>query len=49
LVNYLLSKDACCPLTSGLVRPIRVRVPEGTIINPTPGASCSVRYVTASA
>lgn len=47
LVSYIRSVDAACPLNAGIVRPIRVRVPRGTLLNPEPYASCSVRYVTA--
>lgn len=47
LVSYIRSRDPACPLNSGIVRPIRVTVPKGTLLNPHPGASCSVRYVTA--
>lgn len=47
LVSYIRSVDPACPLNSGIVRPIRVRVPRGTLLNPEPYASCSVRYVTA--
>lgn len=47
LVSYVRSRDPHCPLNAGIVRPIRVRVPRGTLLNPEPYASCSVRYVTA--
>jgi N-methylhydantoinase B len=47
LVSYIRSRDPSCPLNSGIVRPIRVEVPRGTLLNPEPGASCSVRFVTA--
>lgn len=47
LVSYVRSRDAACPLNAGIVRPVKVRVPRGTLLNPEPGASCSVRYVTA--
>jgi N-methylhydantoinase B len=47
LVSYIRSRDPTCPLNSGVVRPVTVRVPKGTLLNPHPGASCSVRYVTA--
>lgn len=47
LVSYIRSRDPFCPLNAGIVRPVRVRVPRGTLLNPEPYASCSVRYVTA--
>lgn len=47
LVTYIRSRDPACPLNSGMVRPISVNVPRGTLLNPEPGASCSVRFVTA--
>lgn len=47
LVTFIRSRDAGCPLNSGIVRPMSVTVPRGTLLNPEPGASCSVRFVTA--
>lgn len=47
LVTYIRSRDPTCPLNSGMVRPIQVTVPRGSLLNPEPGASCSVRFVTA--
>lgn len=47
LVAYIRSRDPACPLNSGMVRAVEVYVPKGTLLNPEPGASCSVRFVTA--
>jgi N-methylhydantoinase B len=46
LINFMLSEDPHIPLTGGIVRPMRIVAPEGTLINPTFPAAVGVRYAT---
>ena len=46
LLNYFRSIDPDVPYNSGLVRPIELRIPRGTLLNPEPGAACGVRAAT---
>ena len=47
VVNFLRTSDPALPFNRGMVRPIRVKVPEGTILNPTKYAATGIRYTTA--
>ena len=42
----MLSEDPHIPLTGGIVRPMRIVAPEGTLVNPTFPAAVGVRYAT---
>jgi N-methylhydantoinase B len=46
LLNYFRTVDPTIPYNSGLVRPIEVRAPRGTLVNPEPGAAYGVRAAT---
>jgi len=46
VVNYLRTKDPSIPYNSGLVRPLRIVAPEGSVMNPHPNAACGVRAAT---
>ncbi|GHH71895.1 hydantoin utilization protein B [Streptosporangium violaceochromogenes] len=43
LVNYFCTIDRGIPYNSGLVRPIGLELPEGSVVNPGPAAACGVR------
>lgn len=43
LVNYFCSLDPSIPYNSGLARPLLLDLPEGSVVNPRPGAACGVR------
>jgi N-methylhydantoinase B len=43
LVNWFYSQDKSVPYNSGLVRPLTATLPEGSVVNPHPGATCGVR------
>jgi N-methylhydantoinase B len=46
LVNWLCTQEPNIAYNAGLVRPMKVRIPKGTIINPEPGAAYGARYAT---
>ena len=46
LINFMLSEDPHIPLTGGIVRPLRVTAPRGSLVNPTYPAAVGVRYAT---
>jgi len=41
--------DPSIPLNEGCFRPLRVTLPEGTLVNPRPPAACNVRLATVQA
>jgi N-methylhydantoinase B len=45
--NFFHSVDKSAPLNRGLVRPVRISIPRGTIINPEKYAAVGVRFATA--
>jgi len=45
-LNYFRSLAPDVPYNSGLVRPIELRIPRGTLLNPEPGAAYGVRAAT---
>jgi N-methylhydantoinase B len=45
-LNYFRSLAPDVPYNSGLVRPIELRIPKGTLLNPEPGAAYGVRAAT---
>lgn len=47
LVTFLRTKNPAIPLNKGILRPVRTTVPQGTLLNPQPPASCGIRYATA--
>ena len=47
VVNFLRTSDPGMPFNRGMVRPVSVKVPEGTILNPTKYAATGIRYTTA--
>jgi N-methylhydantoinase B len=46
LVNWLCTVDPALAYNAGLVRPLDVVIPKGTILNPEPGAAYGARYAT---
>ncbi|HLJ59451.1 MAG TPA: hydantoinase B/oxoprolinase family protein [bacterium] len=46
VVNYLRTKDPNLPYNSGLVRPLHIVAPEGSLVNPRTNAACGVRAAT---
>jgi N-methylhydantoinase B len=46
IVNYLRTKEPNLPFNSGLVRPLRIVAPEGSVVNPRANAACGVRAAT---
>jgi N-methylhydantoinase B len=46
LLNYFRTLDPDIPYNSGLIRPVRMELPRGSILNPDPGLACGVRAAT---
>jgi N-methylhydantoinase B len=46
ILNFFRTLDPDVPYNSGLVRPIELRAPLGTLVNPEPGAAYGVRAAT---
>jgi N-methylhydantoinase B len=46
LINYALTQDASIPLTGGIMRPVRTKAPEGSLLNPLFPAAVGTRYAT---
>ncbi|MEX2647797.1 MAG: hydantoinase B/oxoprolinase family protein [Alphaproteobacteria bacterium] len=46
LVNWLCTVDPAVAYNAGLVRPLGVVIPKGTLLNPEPGAAYGARYAT---
>ncbi len=46
ILNFFRTLDPEVPYNSGLVRPIELKIPRGTIMNPEPGAAYGVRAAT---
>ncbi len=42
--GFLRTMDPTIPINGGLIRPIRITAPEGSIVNATFPAACGVRY-----
>lgn len=47
IVNFLRTSDPGIPFNRGMVRPLSVTLPEGSILNPTRFAPTGIRYTTA--
>ncbi|AGT10681.1 hydantoinase B/oxoprolinase family protein [Paracoccus aminophilus] len=46
VVNWLCTRDPNIAYNAGLVRPLKISIPKGTIINPESGAAYGARYST---
>ena len=46
LVNWICTQEPNIAYNAGLVRPMKVKIPRGTILNPGPGAAYGARYST---
>jgi len=46
LVNWICTQEPNIAYNAGLVRPMKVFIPKGTILNPEPGAAYGARYAT---
>lgn len=46
VVNWICTQEPGIAYNAGLVRPMKVRIPPGTLINPEAGAACGARYAT---
>jgi N-methylhydantoinase B len=46
LVNWICTQEPAIAYNAGLVRPMKVRIPKGTILNPEPFAAYGARYST---
>jgi N-methylhydantoinase B len=46
IVNYLRTTDRALPLNRGILRPVRVTAPKGSLLNPLPGVATGVRHAT---
>jgi len=46
LVNYFATRDRTIPLNAGVLRRVRMTLPEGSVVNPRFPAACGVRYAT---
>jgi N-methylhydantoinase B len=46
LVNWLCTMEPGIAYNAGLVRPMQVRIPRGTLLRPEPGAAYGARYST---
>jgi N-methylhydantoinase B len=46
VVNWLCTREPNIAYNAGLVRPMKIHIPKGTIINPEPGAAYGGRYST---
>ena len=46
VVNFLRTSDRALPLNRGILRSVRVKIPEGSFLNPTPFVATGVRHAT---
>jgi N-methylhydantoinase B len=46
IVNFLRTMDRALPYNRGILRPVTVSVPEGSLLNPQPLAASGVRHTT---
>jgi N-methylhydantoinase B len=46
MVNWLCTREPTIAYNAGLVRPMKIHAPQGSLINPEPGAACGARYAT---
>jgi N-methylhydantoinase B len=46
IVNFLRTSDRGLPLNRGILRSVSVKIPEGSLLNPSPVAASGVRHTT---
>lgn len=46
IVNFLRTSDRALPLNRGILRSVKVHIPEGTLLNPAPFVATGVRHTT---
>ena len=46
IVNFLRTSDRALPVNRGILRSVRVNIPEGTLLNPAPFVATGVRHTT---
>jgi N-methylhydantoinase B len=46
IVNFLRTSDRALPLNRGILRSVKVNIPEGSFLNPTPFVATGVRHTT---
>ncbi len=46
LINYFITTDPSIPLNAGVLGPVRMTLPVGSVVNPQFPAACGVRYAT---
>jgi N-methylhydantoinase B len=46
LINYFITTDPSIPLNAGVLGPVRMTLPRGSVVNPEFPAACGVRYAT---
>ena len=46
LVNWICTQEPAIAYNAGIVRPLKVKIPKATILNPEPGAAYGARYAT---
>jgi N-methylhydantoinase B len=46
IVNFLRTSDRHLPLNRGILRSVTVKIPEGSLLNPSPVAASGVRHTT---
>jgi N-methylhydantoinase B len=46
IVNFLRTSDRALPLNRGILRSVKVNIPEGSFLNPTPFVATGVRHAT---
>ena len=47
IFNYIYAVDSSIPINRGILRPVTVKIPKGSLLNPEPTASVGVRFATA--
>ncbi|MBI3707039.1 MAG: hydantoinase B/oxoprolinase family protein [Proteobacteria bacterium] len=46
IVNFLRTSDRALPVNRGILRSVKVHIPEGTLLNPAPFVATGVRHTT---
>ena len=46
IVNFLRTTDRALPVNRGILRSVKVKIPEGTLLNPAPFVATGVRHTT---
>lgn len=47
VLNFIHAVDKSIPLNRGILRPVRVHIPSGSVLNPEPFAAVGIRFVSA--